>query len=369
MLNLLVAMFSPLAFPTGMIVYEMLLSNPPPSQLALVPFELHREPLAIVALADGRNLAEISDRADDQSITSTDIGQNPLTPYTGMETLEDLLTRVTDLKEQYPTALIHQVFIFDCDKAETALPASLLPVPSLKNSKTTTMKTVMCDLASLLLAEMTTHAKSIQALPNIETPKPTQTDRYDAEKSGARKSQVENVSRQGSRISSMGDIRPSSPAREMERLHRASIPAHLISTPSEVSSSREGSQSRSQSIDMRNPPVTFDEIDGLPDSSSVSIETERSRRASKERVPVHGFGSGSLGERARNKARGRIGVVLGSMYLLAGRWPDAIRELVDSASLARANSDHVWHAKALDYILVCLLMCAWAGMDFEVCSR
>ena len=361
-------MFSPLAFPTGLIVYEMLLSSPSPSQLAIVPFELYREPLAIIALADGSNLGEVGEKADDQSAMSTESEQNSLGPYAGMDTLEDLLTSVMDLKEQYPTALVHQVFIFDCEKVESTLPASLVPVLSLENSKTTTMKTIMCDLTSLLLAEMTTYAKSIQALPNIETPKSVQTDRYEVERNGARQSPAEGVSPPGSRISSAVDTRSSSPALELDRSHRASIPAHLISTSSELSSPREGSHSRSQSTGMRSPPVTFDEINGLPNSSSTSIETEKIRRTSKERVPVHGFGSGSFGERARNKARGRIGVVLGSMYLLTGRWPDAIRELVDSASLAKANSDHVWHAKALDYILVCVLMCAWAGMDFEVCS-
>ena len=79
-----------------------------------------------------------------------------------------------------------------------------------------------------------------------------------------------------------------------------------------------------------------------------------------------GFGASSLGERERNKGKGRIGIVVGAMYLLAGRWPDAAKELVQSAALARASSDYLWHAKALDYILVCLLMFAWAGMDFRV---
>ena len=43
-----------------------------------------------------------------------------------------------------------------------------------------------------------------------------------------------------------------------------------------------------------------------------------------------------------------------------------MKELIQSATIARGNSDYVWHAKAMDYILVCLLMYAWAGMDFRV---
>ena len=71
-------------------------------------------------------------------------------------------------------------------------------------------------------------------------------------------------------------------------------------------------------------------------------------------------------EKERIKGKGRIGTIVGALYLLAGRWPDALKELVDSATVARANSDYVWLAKALDYILVTLLMYAWAGMDFKV---
>ena len=52
--------------------------------------------------------------------------------------------------------------------------------------------------------------------------------------------------------------------------------------------------------------------------------------------------------------------------MLAGRWPDAVRELTENAMIARTHNDHIWHAKALDYLLVCLLMYAWAGIDFRV---
>ena len=84
---------------------------------------------------------------------------------------------------------------------------------------------------------------------------------------------------------------------------------------------------------------------------------------------MHGFGSGSFGERARNQAQSRIGIVTGSMYLLAGRWPDALRLLVDGATAAKASSDYAWYAKALDYLLVTLLMYAWAGINFEVSRK
>lgn len=48
-------MFSPLAFPAGRIIFDIRLSFPPSTHLALSPFELYRQPFVIVAVADGEN--------------------------------------------------------------------------------------------------------------------------------------------------------------------------------------------------------------------------------------------------------------------------------------------------------------------------
>ncbi|KMU89351.1 hypercellular protein A [Coccidioides immitis H538.4] len=48
--------FSPLAFPSGMIIYDLSTSVPPTSHLDLFPFEPFREPVAILAIADGKEL-------------------------------------------------------------------------------------------------------------------------------------------------------------------------------------------------------------------------------------------------------------------------------------------------------------------------
>jgi hypothetical protein len=52
--------------------------------------------------------------------------------------------------------------------------------------------------------------------------------------------------------------------------------------------------------------------------------------------------------------------------MCAGQWHDAIRELTEGATRARAFSDHLWHGKALENIMICLLLYAWSGMDFQV---
>jgi hypothetical protein len=43
-----------------------------------------------------------------------------------------------------------------------------------------------------------------------------------------------------------------------------------------------------------------------------------------------------------------------------------LKELIDGATIAKNNLDHVWHAKALENILVAMLMLAWTGLDFQI---
>jgi len=122
----------------------------------------------------------------------------------------------------------------------------------------------------------------------------------------------------------------------------------------------------------RTPPTTFDEMPGvastntLTRTSSNSSKPEKWPMPSSDKVSIQGFGSGGVGERARNKGRGRVSIVIGALYMCAGQWHEALKELTEGATRARAFSDHLWHAKALENIMVCLLLFAWAGMDFQV---
>ncbi|MCJ1249901.1 hypothetical protein MMC30_007127 [Trapelia coarctata] len=357
-------MFTPLAFPTGLAIYDISTSIPSPSQLALAPFEIYREPLVIMGVADGLEYSSEGTHVNPRSRGTQDDTAKELNSAAKEVTFGELSRVLELLKEKYQSALLHEIFIFDCDRSGPSIPAGLVPVPSFKKSKTTTMKTIMCDLSSLLLGEMTGYAKSLLALPNIETPKSNQRERPFADRASSG-FEGDGIPRPESRISGTTTSRSSSPAGDAERLrHRASVQGYPVA----ADEPEERSRSRAQSNGNKTPPISFDQMNGLPGLGISTSNKDKSRQPSKDRIPVQGFGSGSVGERARTKAKGRIGVVLGSLYLLAGRWPDAVKELVESATVARAISDHVWHAKALDYILVCLLMCAWAGMDFEVTS-
>lgn len=353
-------MFSPLAFPAGLVLYDLSTSLPPLSHLALAPFELYREPLIVVAIADGSNVAEhvtstreIVEKGDE----TTRVQEAETDGFN-----EQLLQGLEKLQVDFPKALVHHVLVFDFDELNVVLPDGITAVPSPTKSKTTTIKTIMCDLTSDLLAEMTSYAKSLQALPTVESPKPIKGLKA-LNGSQAHLAAAGQNSPGSSRPPSADQKNPSTlTANEhLHPSHSTSIPKHMLLEPSNRFSTPD-SRSLSPSDGFRTPPTTFSEmkIDHGISSRDAKIS------GGQEKISMYGFGAGSAGERERNKGKGRIGTVIGALYLLAGRWPDAIKEFTESAAIAKANSDYLWHGKALDYLLVCLLLYAWAGMDFQV---
>ncbi|KAF2280376.1 hypercellular protein A [Westerdykella ornata] len=347
-------MFSPLAFPHGTLLYDLSTSLPTPSQAALAPFEIFREPLLIIGVGDAAEYPWPDESRDHSHVSD--------------ETQHDMTDLLDRIREQFPKAYLHTLMMFACATPgpHPLLPQETIYVPPASQQKTTTMKTIVCDVTSKLLAEMTTLARSIQALPTVPSPASQMTSPTDGNPGWMNSDSVGSQSpRRNSQIPAVS--RPDSPSSINSRdLHRMSMPVLPSANPSlatdDSSSSTQGT---------RTPPTTFDDIPAVANSISRTNSTSSkppaaTRDASADRVSIHGFGSGGVGERARNKGRGRISIVIGTLYLCAGQWHEALKELSEGASRARALSDHLWHAKALESILVCLLLFAWAGMDFQI---
>jgi hypothetical protein len=362
-------MFSPLAFPGGILLYDLSTSLPPPSHTSLSPFEQFREPLLIIAIADAKEYPQFQrSRAEEEPSQDAD-GMSE----TESEGVHEIRSAVDDLREQFPKAYLHSLMLFDSDlqTRHRQLPPETLLIPPTTQLKTTTMKTIMCDLTSQLLAELTSLAKSIQALPTIPSPA-SQSGTTDSVPSWAgTDSAAAQSSRRSSQIPSMS--RPESPISTAQKdLHRMSMPVLPSNASGSLAIDHAGASSPTTE-GARTPPTTFDEISGVDAGKALHRSVSNSsksngvtRDSSADRVSIHGFGSGGVGERARNKGRGRVSVIVGTLYLFAGQWQEALRELTDGATLARASSDHLWHAKALENTLVCLVLYAWSGMDFQV---
>lgn len=104
----------------------------------------------------------------------------------------------------------------------------------------------------------------------------------------------------------------------------------------------------------------------LPPGGFNANSVNAPSNAVDKRMSIQGFGSGSMTERARNKGKARIQINIAELFLLSGRLPDALREFVDGATIARSNNDHLWHAKALEGIGVCILLLTRLKIDFTV---
>ncbi|KAL9602824.1 MAG: hypothetical protein Q9219_001519 [cf. Caloplaca sp. 3 TL-2023] len=334
-------MFSPLAFPAGRVLYDLRTSVPPAAHLALSPLEIYRQPFIVVAVADGQQYHQASTIADRGA---KEVDNDALVDDISEQAIESLLQSKEHLASEFSSALVHQVILFDSDVSNQRLPSGITALPSRAKSKTTTVKTVMCDLTSQLLAEMPSLARSLQDLASVESPKV------------ARQSMQRPLARY------LDSSRPASadPTQQMldgERSeHRMSMPAHLLANLGSRSSTPEA-----RSMSQTNINGTLSSP-----SSPPSRPVDLPRPMSRDRASLQGFGSNSLSEKERGKHRGRMNVITGSLYLLAGRWPDAVKEISEGAAIAKANNDHMWHAKALDYLLLICLLYAWAGLDFRI---
>ncbi|KAI0550834.1 hypercellular protein A [Xylaria curta] len=364
-------MFSPLAFPDGAIFYDLITYVPPPSHLALSPFDLFREPLAVIAVADGQELqnAAFSKRQSANGYAPTMAERNIRTLYQELE----------DLRDAYPKVLTHHVLIFDYNSpSETSipLPEGIKTIPPLEHSKRTTMKTVMCDISSLLLAEMNTLAKSFEAMTSIDSPGQAPS-RPGLQSTGSWTSEDANpVARRNSQFAVSTVTRSASASGTADKGQaRMSMPP-FKSVPFDSNSSTPSARpSTPVRSGLSHPPTTFDDISAngtnlgtlSPEQKSgLRADEETARSRNQDKVAVQGFGPGGLNEKWRNKGKGRATIVVASLYLQAGRWTDALKELIEGATVAKSINDHLWHGKALELIFISLLMLAWAGHEFQV---
>ena len=100
---------------------------------------------------------------------------------------------------------------------------------------------------------------------------------------------------------------------------------------------------------------------------TAKTSVDSSRSASRTRFGFTSPKSATLNDPLPDNSRARYQILLGTLYLQAGRWPDALRELSEGAVSTRGHVvDTAWHAHALECLLVCMIMFAWAQLDFNI---
>ena len=256
------------------------------------------------------------------------------------------------------------------------IPEGITVIPPAEDSLRTTIKTVMCDISSRLLAEMTTLAKSFEAMTSIESPVHYSGTRsvnngaaWPPEEGGAK-----DLGRRNSQFSLPQLNGRSTSASVADRSHvRMSMPVVPSRPPVTSSSSTPGRPSTPVKSGMSNPPLSSDGVQspGTGPSTPEQItarpdSAQGPRDVASSRVSVQGFGPGGASDKWRIRGKGRVSIVLGSMYLQAGRWSDSLKELAEGATAAKSLNDHIWHGKALELILMNLILLGWSGLEFQV---
>ncbi|KAI5299173.1 hypothetical protein KEM56_003464 [Ascosphaera pollenicola] len=327
-------------FPTGMIIYDLDCSLPSASHVETFPFELFREPCVIIAVADGLELKGAAAQNNDDVLDARASGDHP-----APEGFDELQEELNYLKTEYPKSILQHIFVFDYDGVENLIvgPERTIWIPNPQACRSTTIKTAMCDMTATLLWEMNKYAEFIRDMPMVESPKFTFSP---------------SSSRRGTVVSS-------SPTPDKMQ-QRMTMPVQLPSRPLATPGGSEGSTGHLSGTES---PVTFDDITrsmGIEKAASEKPQTSSRFTSPMGRERVSLGGAIPMTDKMKQRVKGRRNIVLGTVYLQTGRWPDALKELSEGAAIARTNNDYVWHAKALESILLCLLLFGWAGMDFQI---
>lgn len=326
-------------------MYSFSLSESSASSVEYFPFELNREAQVILYLADGSDVIERDSQAtfplegEDHERSSNGSQDESKDTWT-LNLLDD---EIRANRPQHRRAILHQLLVFDSNiNAELAsISADVLLVPAPEKSRGTTMKTIMCDITARLLHSMDDLAHEIHDLSTIDSPSSAVSSKSIA---------TELADRVHERMSRVGGStrKPPEPADTRK--------PSLINGISRSTTPADGRSASRHSVAS---PNRSDRFSGI--SSAFG-----SRDPSRDRNSMVSPTITTPTERKKNRSIARSRIVTGALFLQAGLWPDAVKELSEGTAAARSNNDYIWHAKGMEYIITCLLMLGWAKIYFQV---
>jgi hypothetical protein len=307
-------LLSPAKFERGCLLLHYSTSGVGEATLHLSPYEIFREPLLVIGVGKG-------------------LGDD------GEEEGRKELKAATDyMRERHPRVVHRYLLSLREDEDNTGkLMANVTTVEKSHQAGDPSLVKAMRTVAVRFLRELSTYVQALQASPSIPTPGQT--------------------SRTQQRASWM---------REVESRSNAG-PRNVTSPPPPG----EDGPSRPPSRSLASPATSFDQ---MPNSNATVNALSRSdsnrgndgRGSSRDRISVQGFGSNTSTEKAKKRGKARVGIVVGSIYMMAGMWTEGLQRLVESCNQAIKLHDQLWYAKGLENIIVCQLLQVWKGVFFQV---
>ncbi|EXJ62506.1 hypothetical protein A1O7_02944 [Cladophialophora yegresii CBS 114405] len=121
--------------------------------------------------------------------------------------------------------------------------------------------------------------------------------------------------------------------------------------------------------DMKDQPISM--VPGARDSQVPRRTGTTPVPASGSSTPVSTKPSSPMpatngAEQQSDTSRGRFNIIQGMFRVQCGSWITAMDSLAEGASIAQSGHDHLWHAKALEYLLNSMVLLAWSDMTFVV---
>lgn len=351
-----------MAFPSGVLLYNFDTSESPKSQGDLALFELFRKPLLVIGILDAAQYSNSDPNhrpSESPDVHEIDYGQA-------------IAEGIEKVKAANPDVLVVQPVIFDyVPDVGHNVSKEVLTVPPLELSRSTTMKTVMCDVSARLLSEMSVFAQTIQAADHITSPGASATSSVSIHSLSSATDDIGAIDPSKARPSSAGG----QPVAGLNiTMPRGSESDTRPATSSAFMSSSDRVGRSSSPVPSEDPAPNTDNGKALTSkervaakmaarSSVASLGRDASRdRRSKQANALY------AAERAKQKLASRQGLIIGNLHLMAGRWADALRELIVHTGRAKVFGDQIWYAKGLENILVTMLLLAWARLDFAVPS-
>lgn len=101
-------------------------------------------------------------------------------------------------------------------------------------------------------------------------------------------------------------------------------------------------------------------------SNTLRSPTGSIKSVSGKSGPKPSSSSLVLSSKAKEKQIGRMKKYLGGMYLLAGRWQDALREFTEACTILKGAHDHLWLASALEGVGICLVLLSFLEVHITI---
>jgi len=263
---------------------------------------------------------------------------------------DNLISTMENIQEHYTTSLLTELFIMDYDSNRNK---SWIPTSATCITSQTSITTGMCNILSKFLLQFSEYATKIRALPTIKTPlksiNNSQTPPIPSQRqfSANNKSKSERVfsfkddnSDKGN-FSSIPSITGDSPNMSIVDSPRPESPSILNDDPASPDLSADVSSA--ENLYKKKP-------------RPVSMNTEKTSKS----IIIHSA------ERDRNIGKARVGLIIGNLYLMAGIWNEAWKELLENTNKLKSLNDYIWVAIGVEKLLLCMILLGSEGFSFQV---